>query len=45
VSDGQDKGYFINKDEALKFAQAIQGIEVYEVKYENGNEVSRTKIY
>jgi len=45
VSNGQDKGYFINKDEALKFAQATQGIEVYEVKYENGNEVSRTKIY
>jgi len=45
VSDGQDKGYFINRDEALKFAQAIQGIEVYEVKYENGNEVSRTRIY
>ena len=44
ILNGQDKGYFTNKDEALKFATSIKGMEVYAVEYKDGNEVGRTKI-
>jgi len=41
----EDKGYFLNRDDAINFAKANNNMKVYQVDYNGTTEIGRKQIY